>query len=95
MIFVPIGRALVRARFSSRGWWGQAVVVLGAGKVGRSVVNTLRSTALERLAEVARSERRPEYARPAERVLLHARTEEAVLYPAAILVGEVVASRVR
>jgi len=40
---VPIGRAALRARFSSREWWGQAVIVLGAGKVGRAVVSTLRS----------------------------------------------------
>jgi lipopolysaccharide/colanic/teichoic acid biosynthesis glycosyltransferase len=43
VIFVPIGRGFLRGRFSHRDWWGQAVVVLGAGKVGRAVVNTLRS----------------------------------------------------
>jgi exopolysaccharide biosynthesis polyprenyl glycosylphosphotransferase len=43
VVFVPIGRGFLRGRFSSRGWWGQAVIVLGAGKVGRAVVSTLRS----------------------------------------------------
>ena len=36
----------------------------------------------------AQAENRPEFARFAEKLILHARTEEEVLYPAAILVGE-------
>jgi len=49
--------------------------------------------ALEYLAAVARSENQPEYAGLAEKIMLHAQTEEQVTYPAAILVGEHVRMR--
>jgi hypothetical protein len=44
--------------------------------------------ALEKLSAAAVAEQKPEYARFAEKLILHAKTEEEVLYPAAILVGE-------
>jgi len=44
--------------------------------------------ALEQLAAAAEKEKLPEHARFAEKLMLHAQTEEEVLYPAAILVGE-------
>ncbi|MBI3462511.1 MAG: hemerythrin domain-containing protein [Planctomycetes bacterium] len=44
--------------------------------------------ALKTLAEAAESEGKPQYARFAEKLMLHAKTEEEVLYPAAILIGE-------
>lgn len=44
--------------------------------------------ALRTLAAAARRDRKPEWARFAEKLVLHAKTEEEVLYPAAILVGE-------
>jgi hypothetical protein len=44
--------------------------------------------ALRRLIEASRQEGKPEYARFAEKLILHAQNEEEVLYPAAILVGE-------
>lgn len=44
--------------------------------------------ALKRLSAAARKEKKPEYARFAEKLTLHAKTEEEVLYPAAILIGE-------
>lgn len=44
--------------------------------------------ALERLAAAAEEEKLPEHVRFAEKLRLHAKTEEDVLYPAAILVGE-------
>ena len=44
--------------------------------------------ALKAMAETARKEKKPEYARFAEKLILHARTEEEVLYPATILIGE-------
>jgi hypothetical protein len=44
--------------------------------------------ALERLVEAAKQAKRYEYAELAERLITHARIEEEVLYPAAILVGE-------
>lgn len=51
--------------------------------------------ALERLRAAARAAGRAEYVRFADALALHARTEEAVLYPAAILVGELVGSGMR
>jgi lipopolysaccharide/colanic/teichoic acid biosynthesis glycosyltransferase len=42
VFLVPILRATVRWKFSKRRWWGQPVVVLGAGRVGRAVVGTLQ-----------------------------------------------------
>ena len=47
-------------------------------------------SALEKLAEAGRTERRPDAERFAEKLRVHAQTEEEVLYPAAILVGEYV-----
>ncbi len=44
--------------------------------------------ALDRLIEAAREEGQDEYARFAEKLILHAQTEEQVSYPASILVGE-------
>lgn len=44
--------------------------------------------ALEKLVAEARKERKSEYVRFAERLALHAQTEEEVYYPAAIMVGE-------
>lgn len=44
--------------------------------------------ALEKLIAAAKAENQPEHARFAEKLMLHAQTEEEVLYPAAILVGE-------
>ncbi len=49
--------------------------------------------ALGALTAAARREKKPEYARFAEKLVLHARTEEEVLYPAAILVGEYVKAK--
>ena len=48
----------------------------------RDIVGTL-----ERLEAAAREAGKPEYERFAAKLKLHARTEEEVLYPAAILVG--------
>ena len=44
--------------------------------------------ALRALVEAARAEGHPEQVRFAEELILHARTEEEVLYPATILLGE-------
>jgi hypothetical protein len=49
--------------------------------------------ALQRLMEAAKREGRAEHIRFAEKLMLHARTEEEVLYPAAILVGEYLKGR--
>jgi hypothetical protein len=47
--------------------------------------------ALEKLRAAARAARQPEHERFADALVQHAQTEEQVLYPAAILVGEMVA----
>ena len=44
--------------------------------------------ALEKLSEAAKEEDKPEYAHFAEKLILHAKTEEEVLYPASILIGK-------
>ena len=44
--------------------------------------------ALKKLSEAAKKEKKMEYVRFAEKLILHAQTEEEVSYPAAILVGE-------
>ncbi|HVP36007.1 MAG TPA: hemerythrin domain-containing protein [Terriglobales bacterium] len=44
--------------------------------------------ALTNLINVAKQENKIEYVKFAERLVLHAKSEEEVLYPAAILVGE-------
>jgi hypothetical protein len=52
-------------------------------------------TAVIRLAETARVTSDIQAADLAERLQLHARSEEEVMYPAAILVGEVLRTRGR
>jgi hypothetical protein len=42
---------------------------------------------LTKLIEVAKAENKPEVVNFAEKLMLHARTEEEVLYPSAILIG--------
>jgi hypothetical protein len=49
--------------------------------------------ALEDLRAAAAAENKPEFGRFAEKLVLHARTEEMVFYPAAILVGEYVRTK--
>lgn len=44
--------------------------------------------ALKNMIDVAKKENKPEYARVAEKVILHAQTEEEVMYPTTILIGE-------
>ena len=49
--------------------------------------------ALKRLVVAAEADGKPEVARFAEKLILHAQTEEEVMYPAAILIGEYVKIR--
>ena len=51
--------------------------------------------AVEKLGDAARAANAAEYQRLAEQLALHARTEEAVMYPAAILVGDILRARGR
>jgi hypothetical protein len=43
--------------------------------------------ALQQLVEAAKAEDKPEYVRFAEKLMAHARTEEEVSYPTAVLIG--------
>lgn len=45
-------------------------------------------TALDELVKAAQEENKPEYAAFAEKLKLHAKTEEEVTYPTALLIGE-------
>jgi hemerythrin HHE cation binding domain-containing protein len=49
--------------------------------------------ATQRLGEVARAERNASVARLAEQLALHAKSEEEMFYPAAVLVGDIVRAR--
>jgi lipopolysaccharide/colanic/teichoic acid biosynthesis glycosyltransferase len=40
-LLVPLLRGLLRSTFAKKDWWGQAVIIVGAGRVGRAVVQTL------------------------------------------------------
>ena len=49
--------------------------------------------AVRALGEAARAERAAKFERLTEQLALHAQTEEEVLYPAAVLVGELIRAR--
>jgi hypothetical protein len=51
--------------------------------------------AVDELRFAAEAEHSPMFLRLADQLALHARSEEEVLYPAAVLVGEVVRARLR
>lgn len=51
--------------------------------------------ALEGLVKAAKAENKPEYVHFAEKLMLHAQTEEEVLYPASILIGEYLRSTLK
>jgi FlaA1/EpsC-like NDP-sugar epimerase len=38
---LPLGRSLIRNTFSKKSWWGMPVMIIGAGKAGDEVINTL------------------------------------------------------
>ena len=41
VLLVPLVRGALRSKLCTAAWWGHAVVVIGAGRVGRAVVQTL------------------------------------------------------
>jgi len=41
VLLVPLVRGILRSALAKRPWWGHGVVVIGAGRVGRAVVETL------------------------------------------------------
>jgi iron-sulfur cluster repair protein YtfE (RIC family) len=49
--------------------------------------------AVEKLRQAAQAENAAKFERLAEELALHARTEEEVLYPAAVLVGDIIRAR--
>lgn len=51
--------------------------------------------AVEKLRLAARADRASQYERLAEQLALHARMEEEVLYPAAVLVGDLIRARLQ
>ncbi|MFZ4664987.1 MAG: undecaprenyl-phosphate galactose phosphotransferase WbaP [Prochlorotrichaceae cyanobacterium] len=42
IVFVLLGRVIIRTIFAHRSWWGFPAIVLGAGKTGEMVVRTLQ-----------------------------------------------------
>jgi exopolysaccharide biosynthesis polyprenyl glycosylphosphotransferase len=42
VLLVPLLRGSLRSSLAKRPWWGHAVVVIGAGRLGRAVVQTLQ-----------------------------------------------------
>ncbi len=71
----------------------QQNVIAMTDKLREDLPNMLKEhkeilSALEKLVDAAKEENKSEYAHFAEKLKLHAQTEEEVLYPAAILVGE-------
>ena len=60
----------------------------GAGEPSRPIEQGSLKVASKRLADVARRERKPDQVAFANQLWLHARIEEEVLYPAALLIGE-------
>ncbi len=51
--------------------------------------------ALKKLSDAAKKEKKPRHARFAEKLMLHAQTEEEVLYPISILIGEYLKARLK
>ena len=49
--------------------------------------------AVDKLRQAARTEQATKYEQLAEQLALHAQTEEEVLYPVAVLVGEIIRAR--
>lgn len=41
LLMIPIGRGMLRHFASGQAWWGQPVIILGAGKTGELVLRTL------------------------------------------------------
>lgn len=87
----PLGLLPLLARGGERPWMADALPM--TEKLRANLPRMLEEhravgAALERLRRAALEEKKPEAARFAEKLLLHARNEEEVLYPAAILVGE-------
>jgi len=57
------------------------------------LVRATRESVLVKLIDAAKRENKPESARFAQQLMLHAQTEEEVLYPATLVLGEVLRQR--
>jgi Undecaprenyl-phosphate galactose phosphotransferase WbaP len=53
LIVLPISRAVVRALFARRSWWGAPCVIFGAGKTGQMIVRSLQRNPFLGLRPVA------------------------------------------
>jgi Undecaprenyl-phosphate galactose phosphotransferase WbaP len=94
LALVPMGRYAMRAVLTRRGVWGLPVVVIGAGKVGRSLVHVLRAQPELGLLPVAvldeRSERTAEAGVPVlRRFDLDRSLSEAGVRHAIVAMGDV------
>jgi hypothetical protein len=70
-----------------------ALPVYFTGEPAEEIVEHLPGVSeslIERHEEAAQDEKQPEYVHFAEKLILHAQTEEEVLYPATIMLGEYV-----
>lgn len=73
-------------------------VLVMTDKLKKDLPNMLREhksvvAALKKLVAAAKKEKRHDIVHSAAKLMLHAKTEEEVLYPAAILIGEYVKTR--
>lgn len=75
-------------------------VLVMTDKLKKDLSNMLKEhkaivASLEKLVAVARKEKRQDIVHFAKKLVLHAKTEEEVLYPAAILIGEFIMLKLR
>lgn len=92
----PLGLLADLARGTVRADMKQVLVMTDRLKAGLQSMLDEHSQivgALDKLRSAAREAGRPDYETFADALTLHAQTEEQVLYPAAILVGEYLALR--
>ncbi len=73
-------------------------VLVMTGKLKKDLPNMIKEhktviAALKKLVAAAKKEKRHDIVHFADKLMLHARTEEEVLYPAAILIGEYIKLR--
>lgn len=87
----PIGllRVLAKGKVSR----DMAKVLSMTDKLKKDLPNMLNEhkaivAKLKKLVSAAKKEKKPKFAHFAEKLMIHAQTEEEVLYPAAILIGE-------
>ena len=68
----------------------EALIAINCSTTGLPQRQPLARRIVAKLDDAAKAENKPHIVHFAEKLMLHAQSEEQVLYPAAILVGEVV-----